>query len=1053
MSGAGNVTFTLNADAAGAKRGAAEAGNAFKQAGADADAAGSKFENANKRATSSAQAAASAFSAQGQALAKLIGQIDPTVAGLGKLDDQLNSLKKFKSSGAISGEDFTTYAAKIAAARNELTNITGATHGFGLQTNLAQREVTVLLGELARGNTARFESSLITLGRASGVLGLALSGAGAAVLGTVAAIGAAALAYAKAASEQDAFNKALIATGNYAATTTAQLVEQTSVIGGLTGHYGDAQEALTKLAASGQVSGKTLDLAAHAAVNLSTLTGEAIDKAVEQFVRLSGDPIKGAIELNDRLNILTLSVYDQIKALEEQGKTEEAAELATKAFSDALQQRKDAYVESLGPIAKAWDNVKTSIEGALDSAKKFLNQNNTQNAIVSQTRTGIANLLLGPAIGPLVAGYVDGLTESQDKLTASTKAVTLAQAAQQGGLGVLDKKAIDADSDIDKLSSSYDKNAERLKALQRVQNDFRALANATGPTSSKLSGVTQDANGVFSGGLVDTLDAAINKRFADTSGQHNLSAINAVLSALDNEITKGIGLADQLATQYQGPLANATKTYNDRLNTLGDALEALNTKAALNPQFAASAQYAQQFKTLSDAAADAGDAYDEFLQKAGSTDAILKTALGTLTQETDEHGKSAIAIKAASLARQVEQQVEKNGLTITKQQTQAFKDEVAARLALANLGDYDERLKEEAAQVVAQIANGGELNNVQKAQIQIENDLAAATDKTRDALLKKAAATLADAAAADKANATLKLQQTILSTVDQLIEGTRQGVISGESAFEALGKTAAQVLPRMANDFLKILQDLEKANGGTVDFGKALDSLGDQLKKELPALGQLIGTIAGGGGQGAQIGSSIGSLAGGIIGGIITSESGGWGAPIGAAIGGLLGGRHRRSGRWRRHARSLRLVASGLSGSRPYRAVQTPLGIFAADTDNLADDAYKAFEATVKGFDIQLAKLFDPAQLSKVQDALKGFSGKFSDITALLTARFQVILGTFDQTFRTSSRASHPTFRARFRRLLTFSRCKSSATRPAHHRTILTTLSLITEFSHQASVS
>jgi hypothetical protein len=906
--------------------------------------------------------------------------------------------------------------------------------------------VTVLLGELARGNTARFESSLITLGRASGVLGLALSGAGAAVLGTVAAIGAAALAYAKAASEQDAFNKALIATGNYAATTTAQLVEQTSVIGGLTGHYGDAQEALTKLAASGQVSGKTLDLAAHAAVNLSTLTGEAIDKAVEQFVRLSGDPIKGAIELNDRLNILTLSVYDQIKALEEQGKTEEAAELATKAFSDALQQRKDAYVESLGPIAKAWDNVKTSIEGALDSAMKFLNQNNTQNAIVSQTRTGIANLLLGPAIGPLVAGYVDGLTESQDKLTASTKAVTLAQAAQQGGLGVLDKKAIDADSDIDKLSSSYDKNAERLKALQRVQNDFRALANATGPTSSKLSGVTQDANGVFSGGLVDTLDAAINKRFADTSGQHNLSAINAVLSALDNEITKGIGLADQLATQYQGPLANATKTYNDRLNTLGDALEALNTKAALNPQFAASAQYAQQFKTLSDAAADAGDAYDEFLQKAGSTDAILKTALGTLTQETDEHGKSAIAIKAASLARQVEQQVEKNGLTITKQQTQAFKDEVAARLALANLGDYDERLKEEAAQVVAQIANGGELNNVQKAQIQIENDLAAATDKTRDALLKKAAATLADAAAADKANATLKLQQTILSTVDQLIEGTRQGVISGESAFEALGKTAAQVLPRMANDFLKILQDLEKANGGTVDFGQALKGLGAQLEKELPALGQLAGTIAGGGGNGAQIGSPLW---------FHRRRHHCWHHSFGGQTAywrchrWIAWRSHRRSGRRRRHSRSLRLVASRLSGSRPHSARKTPLGIFAADTDNLADDAYKQFEATVKGLRHSAGEAVRPRTAFEGAGRAEGFSAASSPISRRSSPRASKSSSARStRTFRTSSRASHPTFRARFRRLLTFSRCKSLATPASSSPNNLDdALSVITEFS------
>jgi phage-related minor tail protein len=533
------VTFKLNVDSSGVKSGSADAKAAidsvaagaqksFDSAGKSASSYGAAVEAANKRAADAAKAASSAFGVQGDALAKLLGKIDPTIAGLGKLDDQLAALTKFRSSGAISGEDFAAYAAKIQAARLELTAASTATHGFGLQTNLAQREVAVLAGELARGNTARFESSLITLGRASGVLGLAITGAGAAVLGTIGILAAAAIAYEKGSAEQDAFNKALVATGNYAGVTTGQLFAQATAIGQATGEYGKAEDALTRLAGSGKLTGDALTEAAKGAVALSVLTGQSIEKSVDDFNKLGDDPVKAIVDLNDKYHFLTLAVYDQVKALSDQGDQEAATSLAVKTAADSLDQRRQQIVDNAGAIEKGWIAVKNAVQGAIDNLKQVGRTDadaQLSNAYIHQFDLQAAQNQINAGgfqgfLGRLNAGPKDSfdadvaatndLIANLQKVKAQTEANDAAAAKDDA----LQKGAIDAASAIDKMSLSLDKNAEKQKALNDLQRQFKALAAAPGPTDSRLAGVTQDANGNLAGGLIDTLTADINKKFA-----------------------------------------------------------------------------------------------------------------------------------------------------------------------------------------------------------------------------------------------------------------------------------------------------------------------------------------------------------------------------------------------------------------------------------------------------------------------------------------------------------------------------------------------------------
>jgi phage-related minor tail protein len=895
--------------------------------------------------TKSTGASTQAFKAQSDALAQLIGKIDPTVSSLGKLDDQLESLKKFKASGAISGEDFATYAGKIGIARDELTKVSAATHGFGLQTNLAQREVTVLLGELARGNTARFESSLITLGRASGVLGLALSGAGAGVIGFGAIIAGIAVAYEKGAAEQDAFNRGLVSTGNYAGVTTGQLFQQAQTLGAATGHYNDAQEALTKLAGAGKLTGDTLNEAAKGAVALSVLTGDSIDKTVEEFNKLGEDPVKAVVALNDKYHFLTLAIYDQIKALAEQGDQEAATSLAVKTAADALDQRRQTIVDNAGAIEKAWLAVKGAVQGAIDNLKQVGRSDidaQLSNAYAKQFDLQSAQNQINAGgfqgfLGRLNAGPQGDFQKERDDNNALIASLQALKKQQEDNADFaahddsLQQRAIKSKDALDSLSLSLDKNAAKQKALNDLHNQFETLI-AAGDTSGRLNGVTADANGNISGGDYDRLKAAIEDKFKEKAGPkaHDTTVqANSDLQALSN-------YADELAAKVGGPLDEAWQKYQNELTHINQLAE-----RAVTDNQSVTKTIEQQNRAVDNATA------------------------GYLKNVT------AIKLKA-------------------EQQANAGWDKDAKALA-----DYSLALDDQLERMQAQIDAGGEITAVQEAEFAIQQKLHGASQLEKDDLKTTTDDILKKAAALDQLRAKTALQNEILGTLNSLIEGTRQGFISGDTALDALGKTAAQVLPSVANDFLKIIENLKKANGGTLDFGKALDGLGDTLEKELPALGQLVGTIAGGGGNGAQIGSAIGSIAGAIIGTYIGIGPAAGGA-IGGIIGGVIGGQGDGHGTPAVYGSS-RPGSVGRDGTAP---VQTPLGIFAADTNNLSDDAYKAFEATVKGFDQQLARLFSPEQLASVQTALDGFSGKFSDINSLLAARFATILGALDPAIK-----------------------------------------------------
>lgn len=154
--------------------------------------------------------------------------------------------------------------------------------------------------------------------------------------------------------ETQAYERALIASGNAAATTAGQLRVVKDSVGGATGEYGNSEAALTALAAAGTVAGDTLEAAARAAVDLSTLTGASIEDTTRKVIALARAPSAQLIELNQQYRFLSVEVYQHVRALEAQGRAHDAARLAIETFAQVHEQRvQEAYARA-GSLERAW---------------------------------------------------------------------------------------------------------------------------------------------------------------------------------------------------------------------------------------------------------------------------------------------------------------------------------------------------------------------------------------------------------------------------------------------------------------------------------------------------------------------------------------------------------------------------------------------------------------------------------------------------------------------------------------------------------------------------
>ncbi|WP_427172452.1 phage tail tape measure protein [Enterobacter hormaechei] len=346
-------------------------------------------------------AATQAAEKQSAALKNLLGSIDPTIRAFNSLDEQHAQLVAHFEAGRINGAQFEHFNTILNQTRERLSGVAdvlpealsrqeAAARRAGIsvgQYSAAMRTLPAQFTDIATQLAGGQSPFLILLQQGGqikdqfgGVKG-ALTGVGdylrtligfinpvtVGIGGLVVGLGAMAVAWYKGSQEASEFNKQLILTGNYSASSASQLSDMAQKIGGSSGKVAAAARTLAEVVGAGTFKTEQLETVTRAALAMQEATGQSVDTTIKNFQKLYASPTKAAEDLNSTLHFLTSSQYDYISALERRGDKEGAAEAAAKAYSLAEQKRSQQILDNMGYIEKAAKATGDAIKGMWDS--------------------------------------------------------------------------------------------------------------------------------------------------------------------------------------------------------------------------------------------------------------------------------------------------------------------------------------------------------------------------------------------------------------------------------------------------------------------------------------------------------------------------------------------------------------------------------------------------------------------------------------------------------------------------------------------------------------
>lgn len=438
------------------------------------------------------------------------------------------------------------------------------------------RELGVLTGEGLRGNFTRMEGSTITLANRMGLMSKVFSATGLSIIGTGAALATFGYGAFEAYNNEQQLNAAVAQTGNFAGVTMGRVDGMAESLGTATGKAGMARDILLALAADGKVGAASFDALGQAAFDMATLTGQSAEQAKASVVSLFNGTAAGALKANEQYHFLTDATYDQIKALEEEGKQQEAVQVAAAAFHDAIGPRITEMQNQVYGVAKAWDSVTTSVHGYWEEFK-----------------TGSA-LMLGTA--DISAQYYAQLGRVQDEIkhfgspsfgqqekldTLKAQFDTATAAAEKtAAQTTLNDQAVQGSAAIDHLAASIDKVDQKKQKLAELSAAFEKLWGSASPDNTRLAGVQRlvgaDGSVSFAGGEYDRLKNDINNKYKAPKGPRNPepAAYTAFSSQVDALDVKTITADSAALTQYEQGIAKLADQMGVYMAKGGDATKA-----------------------------------------------------------------------------------------------------------------------------------------------------------------------------------------------------------------------------------------------------------------------------------------------------------------------------------------------------------------------------------------------------------------------------------------------------------------------------------------------
>lgn len=668
MSNEFNVAVKLQADASQYTAEFTRAGRTAQAFAAELNAGSSAAAGGLDKATAQAQRFGAATSAaagqaqQGMAAATSATQaLDVSVAKVGKtaassqLGASLSAVTKESQSAtqALGAADRQAQALGIsarqtaAAMRGVPAQITDIV--VGLQGGQAPMTVLLQQGGQLRDMFGGIVPAVRAL--ATTALGLVnpftLAGGAAAVL---------ALAYKQGSAEADEFRRAIVMSGNAAGTSVAQLADMARAVSANIGTQSEAAAVLAQMASGGRIAGDNLQYFTEVAMGLERYVGVPVKATIADLEELGKAPLAASVKLNEQYRYLTVAVYEQIKALDEQGRKEEAAAVAQDAYAKAFESRKNEMKKNLGYLESAWDKVTAAAKRAgdamlnvgrdtteqqkLDQLKENLSRLQERNANLgikegkqTQDLKEEVRVLEQKLAGERQATEEQAKQNKQTGLRAEWDKVVLANLSKEKKLAqeIADIRAKGAAAGIDKaeidkqVKAHQDKNADKsgASAAAAAEKDaLNARIEATRQGYKRLAAETADGLGAIDAlrqqGLLS--EYAALQRSTELRLQE-IDAHKAALNAELNELQGRKNMARERAA-VEGQLAELEQKRINLQNAAGRDLDTLLIK----PQLALVASM-RQGAAAANQQADALEAQNRVYGLAGSALLDLNIAL------------------------------------------------------------------------------------------------------------------------------------------------------------------------------------------------------------------------------------------------------------------------------------------------------------------------------------------------------------------------------------------------------------------------------------------
>ncbi|MEG0936575.1 phage tail length tape measure family protein [Comamonas sp.] len=395
----------------------------------------------------------------------------------------------------------------------------------------------------------------------------AITPATAAIGGLAIGAGLVAAAYYQGSAEQDKFRQLTVLNGNAAGVTAEALSRMSREVDGIYGTQSKAAEGLAILASSGKISRDSLVEFTTVAVRMEDLAGRSIEQTAKELEQLGTKPAEASAKLNESYNYLTPAVYRQIRALEDQGRTEEAAALAQKTYSTAMSARTKQLESELGYIERGWRGARDLAKEAWDA---FLNigrpttvQDQAEGQIqaleedIRRRKENNANLRIkdGKATAQKEAQLENAkgiaqLSESASKATAD--AIDKENKNRQSGID-LQRESAKYDSDAVKMrreiTQAEAKYGELAKTDAQARKDLEQLIGGIREKYNKKGG-SKGAGGIH---ITDTEMASMRSQLVAAQQYHQqLLTMGSGATELNTAERESLKIGEQIKLATDG---------------------------------------------------------------------------------------------------------------------------------------------------------------------------------------------------------------------------------------------------------------------------------------------------------------------------------------------------------------------------------------------------------------------------------------------------------------------------------------------------------------------